>query len=397
MRTCIARHVLGTDRHLLQGESGQFSWVSHLPDDAWGYGFSQVCLRLDELAHAMGTQLNWQIPEEHQQAMRECLGPDASLVGIRWDQVLPKALFKKLLSELLQEARSLQENSLEWKYLPVFRRTQKALCSLQPIQVDGVRLAAHEQSAQHGRKEELRSFKGGGQVCYSRKTTTGRLTVESGPRVLTVDKKYRDVVRSRHGKDGRIVQLDYVSLEPRTILGLTRSSTPADVYSLFDERVPDLPRPVRKVATMTVLYGGSLGRLSQVIGVEHDPRRVQAEIRDIFNLRALEKALVEEFEVAKLLSNFYGRVMHLNRGDPGYLVAAYIQSTAVDVALQGFEQICDAAQAIDGVDPIAVVHDAIWLDVHRDCVKQVKQLKELGTRIPDFEIDFPLGVELVRN
>ena len=78
-------------------------------------------------------------------------------------------------------------------------------------------------------------------------------------------------------------------------------------------------------------------------------------------------------------------------------MAAYIQSTAVDVALQGFEQICDAAQAIDGVDPIAVVHDAIWLDVHRDCVKQVKQLKELGARIPDFEIDFPLGVELVRN
>ena len=47
-------------------------------------------------------------------------------------------------------------------------------------------------------------------------TTTGRLTVKSGPAILTLPQKYRDVISSRYDQ-GKVIQIDFVSVEPRVL------------------------------------------------------------------------------------------------------------------------------------------------------------------------------------
>jgi hypothetical protein len=345
----------------------------------------------------MSLPLTVDIPEPQRRAVLELLGEDADLSRIRWDRMLSPGTFKRTLLELLQKSQELLKNSHEWKYLETFEKTQKALSGLAAAHVSPIRLQHFRESAQEGRKDSLASFRQPKGVAYSRKTLTGRLTIASGPKFLTLDKKYRSIIKSRYGKDGIIIQLDFVALEPRVLLAVTGVDSPDDPYSILADRIPALDRPALKRAAMAILYGGKLPKLTQLLPDGVDSAKVMDVIRDTFRLRSLEDRLTAEFETVKLLMNYYGRVLNLNRSDSSYLVAAYVQSTGVDVALQGFAQIREVASKIDGIEPFAIVHDALWLDVHRDAAGYTKQLKKAGEVIPGFDLHFPLDEKIIND
>jgi len=378
-------------------DDGAFGWVSRVPDSAWSFGVPGRIQDLGELSHAMALPLAVDIPEPQRRAVLELLGEDADLSRIRWDRMLPSGTFKAALRELLQKTQELLKNSHEWKYLETFARTQKALCGLAAAHVNPLRLQQFRESAKVGRRDDLASFHRPRPVIYSRKTLTGRLTIVDGPRFLTLDKKYRSILQSKHGKDGVIVQLDFIALEPRVLLGVTGVDAPDDPYTILSRRIPALDRPSLKRATMAVLYGGKLPKLTQLLPDGVDATKVMDEIRNAFRLRSLEDRLSREFQTVELLMNYYGRVLNLNRSDPSYLVAAYVQSTGVDVALQGFAQIRSEASKIDGINPFAIVHDALWLDVHRDVASYTEQLKEAGSVIPGFDLNFPLDEKRIND
>lgn len=345
----------------------------------------------------MGTELAYGPPAQQVRAFQEVLGEDADLSAIRWDLVLPKAQFLEQLRTVLRSSQELLKNSDEWKYLATFQRTQEAYCGLEKITLDRTQLGVYLQTCRDGRRDELESFRGARPIRYSRQTSTGRLTVLEGPRVLTLDKQYRDILASRYGAEGRVIQLDYVSLEPRVLLALTGKDAPDDVYSILEERIPGLERSEYKVAMMTVLYGGGIPRLTTLLGKKADPTHVMDQIRDAFGLRVLEDQLRREYEITGMLTNFYGRVLKPKRSHPGYLVAAYVQSTAVDVALQGFRQIQQIAASLSGVHPIAIVHDALWLDVHLDAAEYNSRLSEAGEKVPGLDMRFPLSQENING
>ncbi len=397
MKICLAKTTLGTPGHLVWEEGSGYTWVRKIPVGAWVFGSPGCCLDLSELAHAQGGSHTWEPPKAHHRSLTELLGEDGDHLRVRWDLILPPALYKKQLRDLFQRSQELLKNSDEWKYQETFERTQKALCDLAPVTVDRTALGVHLRTCPQGRKDELQSFQGDKQARYSRTTSTGRLTVASGPKLLTLDKRFRNILKSRHGDQGSIIQLDYVSLEPRTLLALTGQDAPDDVYSILQSRTGKMSRDKLKRATMLVLYGGGIASLRKILDPADDPVKVMDGIRAAFKLRYLGDALTAENEVSGMLTNFYGRVMHPKRSQPGYLVAMYTQSTAVDVALQGFGQIREEIQDIDGIDAIGIVHDALWLDVHHSCAEYTKRLREVGSKIPGFDIHFPLDEQHVSS
>ncbi|MBT7912783.1 hypothetical protein HN588_02615 [Candidatus Bathyarchaeota archaeon] len=397
MKICLAKSTLGTPGHLVWEEGGGYTWVRDVPEDAWIFGSPGCCFDLSELAHAQGGTHTWEPPKAHHRSLTELLGEDGDHLHVRWDLILPPALYKKQLQDLLQRSQELLKNSDEWKYQETFERTQKTLCDLAPVTVDRMALGIHLRTCPEGRKDELRSFQGDKQARYTRTTSTGRLTVSSGPKLLTLDKRFRNILKSRHGDQGSIIQLDYVSLEPRTLLALTGQEAPDDVYDILQSRTGAMARDKLKRATMLVLYGGGIGSLRKILDPGEDPVKIMDGIREAFKLRYLGDTLTAEHSVSGMLTNFYGRVMHPKRAQPGYLVAMYTQSTAVDVALQGFGQIREEIKDIDGIDAVGIVHDALWLDVHHSCAGYTERLREVGSTIPGFDIRFPLDEQHVSN
>lgn len=397
MRICLDKSIIGTSRHLIWEDGIGYYWTNRVSEETWALGLPGRVRDLGELAHAMGTELTWSPPPAHERSFRELLGEEVDLSGIRWSCVLPHDLYLQQIREIFLTSQKLLRDSADWNYLTTFESTQRVLCGLAPVFVDQSKIDAFLWTIPEGHQKDIRRLRKGGRVIYSRRTSTGRLTIQSGPQLLTLDKRYRIFLKSRYGADGHLIQLDYVSLEPRVLLALTGQSAPEDVYEILSDRVPVLSRDNLKGVTMTILYGGNLTRLQSQLPVEVNAVAVMDQLREIFHLRALEDRLRRDYEVSGLLSNHYGRVIILRRQSSSYLVSAYVQSTAVDVALLGFDRICQELRKVDGIDPFAVIHDSLWLDVHRDVAGYIRELIEVGEKIPGFNLRFPLAVRKING
>jgi hypothetical protein len=111
-------------------------------------------------------------------------------------------------------------------------------------------------------------------------TVTGRMKIKSGPNILLLPKKYRDILTSRFGSNGSIWYLDFTSLEPRVALSVKSyignhsliGSVP--LIQLLDLRTDDpLPKDVYSLALKTLKLSSEVSRddikqivLSQLYG-----------------------------------------------------------------------------------------------------------------------------------
>ena len=74
------------------------------------------------------------------------------------------------------------------------------------------------------------------------------------------------------------------------------------------------------------------------------------------------------------------------------LVNTYVQSTGVDVAMMGFNQVLKQL-GTDGVRPLFVLHDALILDVRNDRLPDVESVSSVA--VPGYDTEFPLKFEKV--
>jgi hypothetical protein len=225
---------------------------------------------------------------------------------------------------------------------------------------------------------------------------TGRITVKTGPQILTLKKVYRDVIMSRF-PGGKIVQFDYSSLEPRVMLAICDKPFNGDVYEfLADNLSMNLNRARLKMAVMGSLYGISQGKLQTILGRDVDAAQVSESIKEFFGIRALARRLQRECENGNEIRNYYDRPLFFTRCDPHLLVSHYVQSTGVDVALSGFKRVIEHIDS-EGLNtkPIFVIHDALLLDVPADEIGKINHLKSMGETISKFDCDFPIKVSSV--
>ncbi len=311
-------------------------------EDSWLLGATGVkATSLEDLVTAWGRNLPGLIPASYRNAYGTWLGTDTN---IDWSQALTPRGLARRIQQFRSEILPLVEELEATGYLEILARGRRILERLEPIHVDTVKVRSLVDAG-----EPIDSFLPVfGNVCspihYRHDTKTGRLRVESGPRVLGMNKKHRSIIRSRY-PGGSIMSIDFVSLEPRLALMAVGESPQGDVYEEIS-RASGYSRAKAKIATLSFLYGaGASG------GVEEKLKRY---VKEYFRVQQLQELIA-----GTPGRNGYGRPIEPE--ESRLLIPHWVQSTAVDVCLLGFSSLTEKLNGL--CDPLFLVHDALFVDV----------------------------------
>lgn len=343
-------------------------------DKNWVLGDTHAPRSVDALMEVAGHETPTSIPAEYARSMS-----GLSHGQVPWPLIIPASVLK----EHAMAVASSVEDALDalGDYADVLAAGRNILCSLQPSKIDVVALRACSNDAAGGL---LDSFNPDADfMCeppvYSHATATGRLTVKRGPKILTLQREHRRILSSRFAS-GQMMQVDFVSLEPRVLRLLRTGDAPKDLYSDISERIGGgSARRQVKLAVLRCLYGSSSAGIADEIG--DGGSRLVKEVEDYFGLKALQARLLGELKSNGIIKNHWGRP--LREAINGHLlVSHFTQSTAVDVSLMGFGALFDRIKEEDlDAIPCFVLHDALLLDVSHQHIERLRLLTDEGIDI----------------
>lgn len=327
-------------------------------------------------------------PEAHQKAFK---GLSARLQGnaVPWELAVPEKAYKAIKAD--QESYADEVQSLDVSYVnKVYEPTNQVFDFLQPVKINTEKHSHYINLDKTGHTESFTPDEEGytRPVEYDRLSTiTGRLKTVSGPRILLLPKIYREVMESRWGNKGKIVSLDYSSLEPRTLLSVCGGQPiERDLYThvkdnLF-KNIDNINRATVKKVVLSELYGAGLDSIKEKLPDVKDVAWVVSEIRNYFGIEKLKQKLYSEWISSgqRYITNFYGR--RVKTENTHTLINHYVQSTAVDISLQGFLSILQLIKDMDRLSdivPLFILHDAIILDVNENAFTLLNALCKVGS------------------
>ena len=399
------RDVLGADSHLISyAGTGEFEWVSSLPSDVMVFGGPHSShLSLDEILEALQVKVSASPGERYETAWQEVRGGDPGF--IKWQWVLPPRVFHRYVSELLDQLWRVLEEIDGTYYTQEFQVGRKLILELRSSKIDTSLLNDLMNSEAHSTvRSTLAGFKPTkGDMLdpprYSRTASvTGRLTVKSGPNILTLRKDNRKIIKSRYPR-GKVIQVDFVSLEPRVLLASQGQDPPRDIYSYIASRVfkNDISRAVVKEATLGAMFGISPRRFQETTQLDiNKASDVLKEVKKFFNISSLGRSLKKEFSENGHILNLYGRKIFPSSSRSNVLVNNKVQSSGVDAALLGFSNFLEmVSHAGCEVIPMFIIHDSLVLDVKEKNLVDLQRIADRGVKISGFSVNFPLSVETV--
>ncbi len=387
----------------LVSEDQMFRWSDSVPDGAWVCGFSEKYSRsLDLLAAATGSTLQTTPGESHVtmwSALRESGIKD---VPLRY--ALKGAGFQAYLKRLIRQSSDLLEtygDSYHAKEFVTIRQFLQGLvqCSINKKELYRIINSEDERT---GALKTFIPLDSGllPATTYSQiSSCSGRLTITSGPSILTLRKDRRSLLRSAR-KKSKLVQIDFVSLEPRIALSISGNNTCSDVYEIVRSNALEssVNRDVAKIATISSLYGMSPRKLAKLIGdcEPSEAKKILEKIRKYFKISALEGRLKKEAEKDQTVKNHYGRQLSVENAPKHILVNRFIQSTAADGALLGFSKLMDdfSDRGLD-IDPVFVIHDAVIVDVPDSSMREFLKIISNPLSIPGIDGSFPVATEII--
>jgi hypothetical protein len=332
----------------------------------------------------VGAGIDWDPPARFVKADDEA-GIDARrlLLTVPRDALLAHA------SRILASAESLEEHSCDQYIIGQFAETRRQLSDLRAARVDPV---AWGEAMKQDPIPALASFEPNSDgladvVEYDQLgTITGRLTVHSGPQILTLRRDLRGVLRpTRRGR--RLLMVDFVSHEPRVALCLSGGVPPLDIYGWFqEERMSGASREAAKGAIISTLYGMSPSTLAAKLDCTLTEAKVLNEtVRVSFGLDRIERQLTREHSSGGKITSAWGRRITPSSGSPGVLVNSYVQSSAYDAAMAGFRCILSAC-ASQLVETFVhfYIHDAMVLEVSERDEDRLREIVERPVKIPGF-------------
>jgi hypothetical protein len=375
-----------------------FSTISKPPLDVWFLAGSldpAGPMSLDSLAKLGGIDLPTAPPQKWTFMMNSL-----TTGSVMWSQVLPTGVYKDFVRGLINSVNQTMDRLPRDYYKEVWGPCNLFLTGLKAARVDPILFKEIVQAVDRdsGALETFRPGPGGflPPVVYDRfATRTGRLTVESGPHILTLKKGYRHILKSNF-PNGKICSLDFGALEARVILYETGfSPSGSDLYTQISNELftGSIERDVVKTAVISELYGSS--RFAQGTRLGMAGRKLDGfieAVRTYFGTPALRKRLKEEFKSSGRIKNRFGRPLEIDDPQDHLFINTYAQSTGVDVSLLGFKKIVDDLGA-DGIRPLFVLHDALILDVREDRLQDVEGIASVA--VPGYAQQFPLKFEYV--
>ena len=398
MDVYISKNILGTDFHL--GWDGEnFIKKSVLSREDWVFDNDKSVKSLRPLCDLKSVEINF--PDSVHKNLWSQI-PGVSFSEIKWFFSLTSKNFKQSVKKALEQLWELLQSVEGTYYISDFYVTRKLLLSLSAAKIDTVEYNNIINNKNINRSN-LNSFqpdrRGYAKIpVYSQiKTVTGRLVVEDGPNILTLKKEYRKILRSRY-KNGSIIQIDFVSLEPRVLLTFLEKDARSDIYEQISHEVFEgkVDRASAKILTLGVVYGLSPNSLADRLNINSvSAKRLNKKIRNYFKLDDLTHLLVNTAESGKI-KNMYGREINV-AGDAGYvLVNRFVQSSAADAALLSFALLIEKLFGIsDKILPLFLIHDAIILDVPEEHLATIKLLCEVGLPVPVLNTNFPVQIDII--
>ncbi len=334
-------------------------------------------------------------PEKYIDSYRKLL-KFTSVDNVPWKFCIPQ---KTYLEILLTTARETYKNikDLDLTYYETYKKGQVIIDSLKPVKTN------KEYYSQIISEPNVHSFKPGEDgfadpVIYDRtEIVTGRLKVVSGPNILNLKKEHRKIITSRFGSDGSIYYLDFMSLEPRFLLMLTRNdiNPPKDIYEFIktSQNLSDYSRSDIKNVVISELYGAGMTSLKERLPniTDRSLNYLVSSIRDYFQTFKFKEDLLKEYEKNNkaYINNFYGRPVSTLEIGTYALINRFVQSSAVDVALLGFSNMISTIKELDlenKIIPSLILHDGIFFDTHKDSEQIIPLLCKIGSKnIPGFE------------
>ena len=395
MKIGISRKCLGGNLDLLLDED-MCAWQDGVPEDHWVCGDKMSARDVGTIAQAMGQSLPLFDTESQSRMWKQLRKAGTS--GVPWMRALPPQVFKKKIKSIRERAEKIVELANQGYYGYEFVENRELLLRMEPSSINtGVlkSLLGVERNSTN-KTSLLRCVPSDGDkadvVRYSQiSSSTGRLTVTSGPNILTLKKDHRKIFRSGF-KNGQLLQVDIICLEPRVALSIAQREAPYDIYTHVQDEVlgGNLSRDETKIATIGCLYGMTASTLQGKIPSGMDAGRILSNIRDYFDVPNMERSLRQQAATTGHIQSFYNRLI---KSDSAH-VNHYLQCTGVDAALLGFGWLLEqrSLQELD-VRPIFVIHDAIVLDVREDQISRLRDITDQGLHVKRMQQRFPVKVE----
>ncbi len=401
----IDKGVIGTDKHFCF-DGKKFGWSDEHPQDVFVFRYESrpTDLRcLNTLLRLNGIEVKYQMPEAQVSAWKSLLKNDFVYEEVRWQHVLSPQTFKSFLSNLVKNIQTNLDRVSSGYHEKVFSRVSELFNELDFASIDVAKLDKYKEKEQsHSNKSVLDSFRPiAGSMArkptYDRfGSRTGRLTVESGPQILTLKRNYRDIVTSAY-PGGKIYYADFSALEARTFLTIVGQEVlTQDVYSDLAENFlkGKYSRSVVKLCVLALLFGSSTDPIQKLLKASKKETDLFVKnLKTHFHVDELRSRLYKEWaENGKKIRNFYGRVIDVP--DESTLINSYIQSTGVDVALLGFLNIVQGIRKKQlKVSPLFVLHDALILDVHPQHFDNLQAIIRPGFQIPGMANQFFIHID----
>jgi len=391
----VHRDVVGALKHISY-DSGKISWVDDLTAPQWVFdrneGSVDKCLKI--LLRVNGLEAEYNPGAVNRKVYSKILPPHVKCIP--WSLCLPSTVYKETLKNFLTSVSLFDVDSA---YYDVgYSNFRRLVSKFKPFRVDEKVLRKLFDEASDSLLVHLDSLlpQADGFVQPPKYnffgTRTGRLTVASGPMVLTLPKDRRNLFLA--GKKSRIVQIDFSSLEPRLLAALAK--LPAFEGDLYEEISRTcfsgkLTRDRTKVALLGILYGMSVDTLSTHIELPVDDCRViLSTVKRHFKIKEL-LTRIEKETIGDSTRNFFGKIIEINRPS---MLNNYVQSSGVDVAHIGFDKLLQDAEFL-GIEfkPMFLVHDALVGEVSDEAFSKLSALVSKGFYCSQLNNVFPLTIE----
>ena len=317
-----------TSSHLTYG-LGQYSWSSNIADDSI---IADNSIRsLYELCKIFGNECEPLIPDNYLKS--------AEILNARppWSVYVGNSKFQNLVNRQIGFYEDLTKQH-DGRLIQFHSRINYFVESLKPAEYD---LSLVDPSLEKHIKTHVSPWLSQGTLekpSYVRtKTKTGRLSVVSGPNVLTMHSGLRKGLVNGYS-------IDFVSIEPNVLLVSQGREPRTDIYDVLQRDIfkEKISRAKVKIATMAALYGS--GRGDKFAKLIEDYFRVSEKIKEL-------EGQVED----DTIRNMFGRIIKLSGVTGKHLMALWLQSSAADAALYGFYNF---ANQFD-IKPHWIIHDGL--------------------------------------
>lgn len=280
------------------------------------------------------------------------------------------------------------------KYLKHWLKINDFLSSMKRAKVDvqALNQLVHQKDAESSKT--LQSFYPD-ESGYAKKviynmsdSVTGRAKVMSGPQILTTMHEVRSCIRSSFN-DGKVLLVDFRSIEPRIAMITVGKQAPDDVYADLLEEFPDISRQAAKLATLVALYGGKDNRINGVLGDLGRARKAVSFVKSHFRVEKIERMLQEQADLG-MVRNVLGRPLREAVKNARIRTNHFLQSSAAELAPLLFAELCKKFSR--GVRPLFMIHDALIVDVESSMLEKFNQEAE---KIEWNENKMPVKVEIL--